>query len=178
MPMLPRIPQAKGQTTLLRIILVLGILLLSVAVLQVTLLSQWKLFDTVPDLMLCTVVLLAYFCGTHVGAIAGIAGGFLIDALGSFGLSILPVLYLLCGYVVGHYARAVYPKRFSAYVIYAFFSIVLREAASLTLAAATYESVHLPRILLYTVLPELGLTLALSLVWFFPMRRIAALLQK
>ena len=170
--------QAKGQSTRLRYVLLLSLLLLSIALLQVTLLSRYRLFDSVPDLMLCTVVCIGFFSGAQIGAICGIAGGFLIDALGSFGISILPVFYLLCGYVVGHYARAVYPKRITAYAIYAFFSIILREGASLTLAAATYDSVNLPKILLYSVLPESLLTLAMALLCYFPMKFILARIER
>ena len=171
---MPRISinaEAKG---LLRSCLWFGLLLLIAALLQVTLLSEWRVMNCVPDLMLCCVVAIAFFCGTHVGAVCGIAGGFLIDALGSFGISVLPVFYLFCGYVVGHYARAMYPKRFSAYAMYASFSLLLRAAASVTLAAATYENVNLPQILLYSVLPELLLTLLLSLLLYLPMRGICS----
>jgi rod shape-determining protein MreD len=151
-----------------------GGLLLVAAILQVTLLSRWRLFDCVPDLTLAAVFAIAFFCGAQIGAIAGIAGGFFVDALGSFGLSLLPVFYLFIGYVVGHYARAVYPKRLTSYATYAFFALLLRAAASVTLAAASYKSIALPAILLRSVLPEFGLTLVLALLLYAPMRAICS----
>ena len=167
----------KGRDRLVRISLLCGLLLLLGALLQVTLLSEWRIFSTVPDLMLVLVVALGFFCGMHTGAVCGIAGGFLIDALGSFGLSVLPLFYMLVGYIVGHYARAVYPKRFGAFLPYVAISILCREAVTLTLAAATYREVHLPSLLLRSVLPEAVLTFLWAMLLYFPMKKICQKLQ-
>ena len=66
-----------------------------IAVLQTSRLGNIGLFGVRPQLVLALVCAAAYFCGSATGAVCGIMGGALTDALGGTGISILALLYML-----------------------------------------------------------------------------------
>lgn len=72
-----------------------------IAVLQTSRLGNIGFFGVRPQLMLALVCAAAYFCGSATGAVCGIMGGALTDALGGTGISILALLYMLIGYLIG-----------------------------------------------------------------------------
>ena len=158
--------------TAIKYTLSLSLLFLAVAIIEVSLLSRWRILDAVPDVMLVTVVIVSFFLGRFTGAIAGIGAGVLIEALGGNGISLLPVVYLLCGYLTGHYARAMVPRRFVAYLLYLGIALLARGVTTLTYAGMTYESFHLPSILLQLLLPEVLVTAIWGILLYLPVRRI------
>ena len=147
-----------------------GILLVILSALQVSLFGRLRPFGAVPDLMLSVVLCFAFFSGRYTGAIVGIAAGFLIECIGSQGISLLPVFYLFVGYVAGHYARAVQPKRFVSYLFYLGCGLFLRAVMTFVYHVLTHESIHLPKILLYAVLPEMVGTALMGCLLYFPMK--------
>ena len=58
-------------------------------------------FGTFPALGLCLCCAAGYFDGERVGATVGLGVGVCIDALGSSGFSLVPVVYAALGYFVG-----------------------------------------------------------------------------
>ena len=157
----------------------IGGLLVLVSVLQVSFFARFRFFGAVPDVMLCTVLCLAFFCGRYTGAISGMAGGFLIEAIGGTGgVVLLPLIYFLYGYVVGHYCRAVILKRFSSYSFYLFTAVALRAAVTLLYACLTYERIRLPYLFLQILLPEAAGTRLVGCVLYFPMRLFYRLLHQ
>ncbi len=163
---------------MLRYSLAVGLLLIVVAVLQVSLFSRFRLFGVVPDLMLGTVLFLAFFCGQYTGAISGIAAGFLIEAIGTHGITLLPVIYLFFGYLTGHYARSVIPKNLLSYLPYLAVGVVVRAATTLLYACLTYQSIDLPKLLLGTLLPEALTTGVCAVLLYFPGRLFCRFLEK
>lgn len=153
----------------LRYTLASGCLLVLLAVLQVSFFSRFRVLGAAPDLMIVAVLGIAYFSGPYAGAINGIAAGFLIEAIGSSGITLLPLCYLLCGYLVGYYARS-NPKTYPTYLIYLGVTLLYRAVITVLYASLTYRDLRLPPVLLYSVLPELLLTAIAGLVIFFPMR--------
>lgn len=148
----------------------LGIFLLLAVTLQTSLFSRMRLFGAVPDMMLCAVLCISYFCGRYTGGIVGIAAGFLTDALGSTGISLLPFCYFLLGYFVGHYARGVSPKRFTNYVFFLAASLMYRAAVTVVSASLSYEFLNLPQLLLHAVLPELLYTAIVGCILYAPVK--------
>ena len=138
------------------------------ATLQVVIFGRYKIFGAVPDLMLCTVVCVAFFSGRYAGAITGIGAGFLIDALGSVGLSLMPVVYMILGYVVGFYAKGGSLRRFPTYLIYLGGGVILRGIVTGIYTYWRYEGVSLGRLIIGTVLPEIGVTAPVGCVLYFP----------
>lgn len=152
--------------------------ILVVGVLQVTLLARVRIFGATPDLTACAVLCVGFFMGRYAGAITGIGAGFLIEAMGSVGISLLPLFYMLLGYVTGYYARVIVPKRYTAYLIYLLCAVCLRAALTLTYVGLTYSSFHLIQVLLKTVLPEAASTAVFGGLLYFPAKLLSGFLNK
>ena len=168
--------QARKRAVLSTLTVTLLILLLSSV--QVSLLARFRPFGATPDLMLCFVLCIFYFWGKYAGAVTGIATGFVIEAIGGQGMTLLPLVYLLYGYVGGAYARAVYPKRFLPYFFYLFCGLILRAATTLLYACMTWETVNIPVILLYSGLPEMGGTAIAGCVLYAPIKLVCYLIDR
>lgn len=91
-----------------RRILVVAILLILAVLVEVTVLAPLDFPGATPSLVLVVVVLLAGQFGASTGAIAGFAGGLLLDiappAAGTIGISAL--LLTVVGYAVGRFAES------------------------------------------------------------------------
>lgn len=68
------------------------------ALLQTTVFARFRPFGAIPDLMLPLVVALAMTEGEKWGAVCGLAAAFVIESLGSTGVTLLPILYAAVGY--------------------------------------------------------------------------------
>lgn len=160
--------QAQIRSRAIRYTLLVGILLLTVAVLQVSFFGRFRFLGASPDLMICTTLCIAYFSGRYMGAVTGIAAGFLIEALGTEGVMLLAVCYLFLGYLAGHYAK-ITPSGYTTYLLYLGVTLVYRAAITVLYACLNYQTVRLPDILLYSVLPEMLLTAIAGCVMYFPL---------
>ncbi len=169
--------RAKARSRVLRYFIFIGILLLFCSTLQVSVLSRYRLFGTVPDLMLCVVMCLSFLGGRQLGAICGIAAGVLVESMGSHGIVLLPLFYLFCGYLTGHYARAT-ARGFSAFAFYFGISLPFRAALTVLYVCLGSPRVDLPALLLYTLLPEVLLTAVLGVALYYPMRGFYGLLER
>lgn len=156
----------------------ISLLVLVLAVLQITVFSQISFFGTTPDLMLCAVLGVSFFLGRYAGAITGIGAGFLIEALGSTGISLLPLFYLFLGYVVGHYARVIVPKRLVPYLVYLLLSLLFRAGITLTYISMNYQSFHILQILVNTLLPEAADTAIMGSLLYFPIKLLCSRLTR
>ncbi len=156
----------------------LSLLVLLTAVLQVSVFARFSIFGATPDLMICTVLCIGFFVGRYAGAITGIGAGFLIEAMGSVGISLLPLFYLFVGYLAGHYARAIYPKRYTAYLFYLLFAVLLRMIITLTYIVLTYESFHLLGVIGKILLPEAADTAVAGCILYFPIKLLCTRLMK
>ena len=170
--------RAQTRSRSIRYTVLVSLLLILVAVLQVTLFSRYRLLGAVPDLSLCAVLCLSYFCGRYVGAVSGIGAGFLIEAIGSQGVTLLPVCYLLIGYLIGHYAKTAGRGGYLSYLPYLGVALVVRMALTVLYACINYQTIHLLEILLQSVLPELLVTAIAGCILYFPMRLFCTWLEK
>lgn len=171
--------RAQTRSEAIKYTLLVGGLLIAASVLQVSLLGRFRFFGAVPDLMLCTVLCMAFFCGRYTGGLAGLAGGFLIEAIGATGgVYLLPLIYFLYGYVVGHYCRAVISKRFGTYFFYLLTALALRATVTLLYACLTYERIRLPWLLWHVLLPEAVGTLLIGCALYFPLLLFCRMLRQ
>lgn len=161
--------EAKARSRLVVFGVSLALLILFGAILQTSVFGKLTYIGAVPDLMLCIVLCVSYFNGRHHGAITGIAAGALIEAMASSGIVLLPLFYMLFGYMAGHYARAVQPKRFVPYLFYLMFALFLRAALTILYACLTYQNIHLVQILLHAVLPEMLATAVAGVCLYLPL---------
>ena len=160
--------QSQNRNKIIRYTAVIGIYLFLLAIFQTSVLSVRKPFGGVPDLMMGTVLCISLYCGCHAGAITGIAAGFLTDAFGSVGLSLLPLVYFLAAYFFGYYAKVLGVRGYLAYLVGVAFSLPVRLVTTLIQSIAAAEGFRFSTFLLSTALPELLGTLLFSLVLYFP----------
>ena len=171
--------RAQTRTMALRYTVSVSILLLVIAVLQSSVFGKLRIFGAVPDLMICTVLIIAFFFGQYAGAITGIGAGWLIEAIGGgTGILILPVIYLLCGYLTGYLAKSASARRYPVYLIYLGIVLLLRAGTTVTYACLSYQYIDLPKILLQTVLPELIATAICGSLLYAPLKVFCAALEK
>ena len=165
---------AKTRRLTWRYILLVGVLLLLAAILQVSFFARFRLMGATPDLMIVTVLCLAFFGGRHMGAVVGIAAGFLIDALGGTGIVLSPLLYLLVGYLAGHYAAGGSQRGLIRYLPYLGVTLIARAATTAILTVMTHGSLFFGELMLYTLLPEMLNTALAGLALYFPLRLFSA----
>ncbi len=169
--------RAQARERVVRYFVLTAVLLAVCATVQVSVLSRYRIFGVAPDMMLSVVLLLGYFGGRQLGAICGIAAGVLVEAMGWHGIVLLPLFYLFCGYLTGHYARSL-TNGFLLYLPYLAIALPCRAAVTLLYASLTYQSIHLTDLLMQTLLPELLLTAALGCALYSPMKGFYGLLER
>lgn len=156
----------------------LSLLVLLVSVMQVSFFSRFSIFGATPDLVICAVLCVAFFVGRYAGAITGIGAGFFIEAMGSVGISLLPLFYFFLGYLVGHYARLTHPKRYTVYLFYLFLTVILRMLITLTYIGLTYESFNLLEVIGKILLPEAADTAVAGCILYFPIKALCSWLMR
>ena len=120
--------------------LVIGGLIVVFAMLQTTVFSSLRPFGATPDLMLPLVIAVGIAEGERWGGVAGLAAAFIIDCLGSAGLTLLPLLYVPCGFVAGVLGTYYLRDSFVLRAIFTVISGVLRAAVTAIYLAVLYES--------------------------------------
>ena len=170
--------RAQSRKRSVRYVIAVAVLLLLLSVLQLSFFGRFRIFGAIPDLMITAVLCIGFFTGPYTGAVSGIGAGALIDALGTTGFTVLPLCYLLQGYLVGHYARRVPTKGFLQYLIFLAVTLLYRAVITVVYAWIEYETIPVATLLLQTVLPELFGTLLAGLALYFPMRLLCAWLEK
>ena len=74
---------------------------------QVTVFTNLRLADVVPDILMVLTVSLSYICGKKTGALVGFAGGFLLDCTYGPLVGLFALMYSTLGYICG-YAKKIY----------------------------------------------------------------------
>ena len=147
------------------------LVLLGAALFQTSFFGFLKLFGAVPDLTLIVILCAGLFLGDRPAGILGLAGGILLGALGSFGISLLPLFYFLFGFFVGTYGKG-RGESFPGYLLFLSISLVYRAIMTIIYASMTYRSVNFLTLLWRAVLPELLATAILGILLFLPLRAI------
>ncbi len=144
--------------------LVIGGLIIVFAMLQTTVFSKLRPFGATPDLMLPLVIAVGIAEGERWGGVTGLAAAFIIDCLGSAGLTLLPLLYVPCGFAAGllgtYYLR-------DSFVIRAIFTVasgVLRGAVTALYLAVTYDSPDASLAFRTVIAPEFLSTLVFAVL--------------
>lgn len=169
---------SQNRARALKFILAEFFLFLTVIVLQTTFFARVRLFGAVPDLCFAALIIVSFFCGKEVGAITGIAVGFAADALGSVGISLLPVLYLFCGYVCGYFTRAIRQKGFLAYLTVLGAAIPARMAITFIYICINYSTIHLLELMVHILLPEAAVTFLGALALYYPVKKICLFMNR
>ena len=162
--------------TIVRKIIVWGVTLFAAAVLQTSFFARLALaipYGAVPDLVLAVIVAIAIFDSERTGAIAGIAAGFLVSALGGTGFTLLPLVYMLCGYICGVWSTMGLSANFASWCVYMAAVGVARALTTLISVALSYPDCSLIAVLTTALIPEFLATLLVSPLAYFSVRRVA-----
>lgn len=170
--------QAQNRSKMIRYTVVIGLLLFFMTIIQTSVIARVKTFGVSCDMMISVVLGFSYFFGCYTGAIVGIAAGFLTDAFGSVGLSVLPLVYLLIGYITGYYVKALNARGYLSYLICLGIVLPIRFLITLIMTLISVNGFHFPTFLLTLALPEMLGTAIFGLALYFPIWGICAWLKR
>jgi rod shape-determining protein MreD len=132
------------------------------ALLQVTLFASLDVAGGVADVLLLSLLSIALLRGAVVGALAGFAGGLLVDVLTLDTLGVSALLYSLAGYWAGRYGETTGRDRSHAPLLAVLVATIAIAYAGYGLHFLLGEEVSGRRALLETLLPALILNLAIA----------------
>ncbi|MBQ2767233.1 MAG: hypothetical protein IJF49_04045 [Clostridia bacterium] len=164
--------------TIIRKILAWVGMLFAVAILQTTVFVRIAPFGVVPDLMLPAVLAIAIFDSERTGAVAGIAAGVMIGALGGTGVNLLPLFYMLCAYLVGIWATIGLSANFPSFLVYMLSSAGARMVITLLAVDRIYASYSLLDVFPQLLFPEFAATMLCAPLLYLPFRRVALLFNR
>ena len=137
-----------------RLVLYYVFLLIFVLLLSVIEVSRIKIFGASIALAFCASCAIGFIFGERSGAIFGLISGLLIDALGSTGFSLNPILFTLCGYLCGSLVGWFLSVNLPSFMLYAALAGVIREIFTVIYFGFISTEFKLLYILLNIVLPD------------------------
>lgn len=174
------VSSAGGLSRMHRRIFVYGMTLLALSLIQTTILHRFPILGTIPDLCLLFVLGTAMFDGAENGGAVGIAAGFLENALGGAGISLLPLLFFVVGYGTGLLAGKALARTFPSYMVFALVFCFLRPAITLADIGlnAHASGFGLNEITEGTLVPEFFANLVAAPPMYLLIRKTNRLIQK
>ncbi len=129
---------------------------------RTTFFARFRPFGSSPDILIVAVAVIAFFEGKRAGAIYGVAIGFIADALGGVGVILLPLAYMLVGYICGVVATEYYRRSVLLFLIFDLAASIVRMFVSLLYMLLVWHTVDLSVVIPGVLLPEFYATLAIS----------------
>lgn len=147
--------------------LICAALIIVVAALQTTFFVRFAPFGRVPDLMLVFVIGMGVSKGEKWGTVSGLAGAFVIQALGSFSdvPEVLSLLYMPAGCATGLLSKYYFRHTLPVNAAYVACASLLRSIVT-TLCAVSAVQATAGEIILHIALPEFFSTLIVSPIPF------------
>lgn len=130
--------------------------------LQISFFPRVKPFGAVPDVLIAAVFSVAMFENERVGAIFGLAVGFIVEAAGGVGVSLLPLVYMLVGYICGLVASEYYKRSVLLFLIFDAGALLVRMFTTLIYVVLTWSFVDLSVIIPKVLIPEALSTFVIS----------------
>ena len=169
----------EGKVTLKKIISY-SVAVFLLAVFQSSVGSRVGLFSTTPAFTLILTALASMFEDRKTGAVVGLAGGFLTDALGGSGFSLLPFFYTLTGWFLGEICeRLGHPGRQASGAFLRSLMWLAAASGAGTVFTAILIVLSAGRMNFFSSVPHILLPEALStFLWSVPMLGIFMLLYR
>jgi rod shape-determining protein MreD len=142
-------------------LLVAGLVFVA-ALLQVTLVASLDVAGGTADLLLLSLLPIAFLRGSVAGAVAGFFGGLLVDVLTLDTLGVTALLYALAGYWAGRYGETTGRDRAHAPPVAVLVATIGIAYAGFGLHFLLGEEVSARLALFDTLLPSLALNLILG----------------
>lgn len=100
------------------------ILILILSLLQT---SDIMFFGSTPDFLLALVCAIGFISGAEYGAVFGLIAGMSVGLMGGAGFTLIPILYVLCGYLCGALINVFLSPNFLSFIIFGAISGIVRE---------------------------------------------------
>lgn len=158
----------------LRLTLVYAPLLFLLGVAQCSFFTRLTPLPAVPDLVLAAVAAIAIFESQGTAVVCSIGAGFMIDALGSSGISLSPIFLLLVAILSSEISKKLIPS-FLTWPLVLLPAALLKSLFTLLNVLLITDSLAIGKIFLSILLPELIVTVIVSLPIFFIAKLCASL---
>lgn len=112
-----------------------------------------------PSLTLLLTLSAGFFLGEREGAVEGLMAGFLAEAATGGGIMVLPLLYTLCGYLVGVLSKDHLGHNLPSFMVWVAVAGIWEQAARYIVAAVTSRGMPPAVMLAEDLFPHLILTL-------------------
>jgi rod shape-determining protein MreD len=149
-----------------------AVLVLTAALLQASLFSSLDVLGGTPDGLLLVLIGIALLRGAIVGAVAGFAGGILLDVMTLDTLGVTALVLALAGYWTGRYGETTGRGRLHAPLLSVVVVTILVAVLGLVLHFIIGEEVSARRALVESLVAGLGLNLILGGPVFALVRRV------
>lgn len=144
--------------------LIVWLLIVFFALLQTTVFARFCPFGAIPDLMLPLIVAIAMTEGEKWGAVCGLVAAFVIESLGTTGITLLPVLYAAVGYFCPLITILHLTDSFPVRALYTAVTGVARAVFTLVYLAVTADTFRFFPLCASVVLPEYAATFCLAVL--------------
>ncbi len=141
---------------------IVGAMVFVAALLQATVFASFEVFGGAPDVLLLTLIGIALLRGAVTGAVAGFAGGLLIDIVTLDTLGLTALTLALAGYWTGRYGETTGRDRAHAPIISVILVTILVAILGFVLHFLLGEEVSARRALVDAPIAGLGLNLLIG----------------
>ena len=131
-----------------------ALLIVFFSLLQTTLFTKFRPFGAVPDFMLPLVIAIAMTEHEKWGAICGICAAFVIESLGGESLTLLPLLYMPCGYLCGIFTVHYFRDSIAVRAMYTLGSSLARGVFTAIIALSTLGGISITALFSKALIPE------------------------
>ena len=142
--------------------LIYATLSLFLIIIRSTFFARFRPFGASPDILIVAVAVIGFFEGAYAGAIFGVSVGFIADSLGGVGVVLLPLLYMLVGYLCGVVATDYYRRSWILFLIFDAVSAAVRMFATLLYIMLEWHAFDLFTVFNTVLWPEFLSTLVIS----------------
>lgn len=148
-------------------IIVLTLLLVFFSLLQTTFFTRFKILGSVPDLILPMVVAVAISEKEKWAAVFGLISAVVIEALVGSSLVLLPLLYVIVGYVTGLLCIHFFRGSFAVRLAFTVATSLLRSVVTFIVVISTVGGADLGSAMTKAALPELLVNIIFAVIPHF-----------
>lgn len=116
--------------------------------------SFLDIFGQNPAFTFAYVTAIGFLLGEKVGGVFGLCAGILLDAIGGVGFSLVPIFYMLAGYLCGYMLKTFLRKNFLSYLIYASVAGLAKIIYTMLRFALRTQSFNIIKIFTGIMIPE------------------------
>lgn len=164
--------------TVLQKAMIYGGAIAILAIFQTAFFSRFPLFGATPDLMLSATLAVAMFEGERAGCVAGIGAGFFIEAIGSVGLSLLPLFYMISGAVCGLLCLRAFSRGPITFFLFALSAYAARAMVTLIYISFLWGNFNILDAIAKILVPEYFSSVIFSLLSFVVIRLLAKIFHR